>query len=446
MSAAGYTRILKLGFPILVGQLGMIVVGFADTTMVGRYSTQALASASFVNSLFNVAIFLLLGFSYGLTPLVGALFGRRQEHRIGALVRTGLWVNILVALLIMAIMSAVYFNIHRLGQPPELLPVIRPYFLIYLAGLIPIAVFNVFSQWSYAIRLTSMPMWITLGANVINILGNWLLIYGNLGFPELGLTGAGLATLLARTLCPIVIVLIFMRRTKFADYARGFVHGHSEPGATGKINRTSWPLALQMAFESGSFSAAGVMAGWLGAISLAAFQVIITISTLGFCIYYSMGSAISVLIANAAGEGNRPEMRAIARRGYIIILAMAVCSSLFFIFGSRPMIAFFTPDPVVRAAAALMIIPLVIYQFGDATQITFANALRGTAHVMPMLWIAFICYVLVGLPATYIFAFPMQMGAPGIILSFSVSLFLAAGCFFYFFRRSTRLKSSKACS
>jgi MATE family multidrug resistance protein len=193
-----------------------------------------------------------------------------------------------------------------------------------------------------------------------------------------------------------------------------------------------------MTFESGSFSIAALMAGWLGAISLAAFQIIVITGTLGFCIYYSMGSAVSVLVANAAGLSDRMAMRRYAFAGYHIILALATISSLIFIFFSRQMIHAFTEDPEVIAATLVLITPLVLYQLGDATQITFANALRGTANVMPMLWIAFVCYIIVGIPATYILAFPAALGTYGIILSFSVSLILAGALFLHFFLRTTR--------
>ena len=185
MKRSLYGKILRLGFPILIGQLGTIVVAFADTTMVGHYSTEALASASFVNNLFNVIVFASLGFAYGLTPLAGALFGRGENRQIGTLMRSAVVVNLVFALVLTAIMTAVYLNVDRLGQPRELLPIIRPYYLTVMAGLIPLALFNIFAQWSYAVNRTRMPMWIILGCNTLNILGNYLLIYGHWGFPEL---------------------------------------------------------------------------------------------------------------------------------------------------------------------------------------------------------------------------------------------------------------------
>ena len=433
-----YTSIIRLGVPILIGQLGMIVVAFADNIMVGRYSTEALASASFVNNVFNVANFACMGFTYGLTPLIGALFTQKRFNTIGTMIRTGIWLNLAFTLLVTAIMTGIWLNLDRLGQPQELLPLIRPYYIIVLAGLLPIAIFNVFAQWLFAINRTRLPMWIVLGSNVVNILGNYLLIYGHGGFPEMGLMGAGISTLTARILCPLIVIAIFCLRKEFHEYFIGFKEGSMTRRMASQVNRTSWPVAMQMTFESGSFTFAAVMSGWLGAISLAAFQIIVITGTLGFCIYYSMGNAVSVLVANSAGLGDRHEMRRVAFAGYHIILTLASISSLIFIFFERDMIHAFTEDPRVIEATVALIVPLVIYQLGDATQINFANALRGTSHVMPMIWIAFVSYIVIGIPVTYILGFPLGMGTYGIILSFSVSLFLAAALFLYFFMRSTR--------
>ncbi len=430
--------ILRLGVPILIGQLGTIVVGFADTTMVGHYSTAALASASFVNNLFNVAVFASLGFAYGLTPLVGALFGRGESERIGSLVRAATIANVAFALLLTAIMSFIYLNLEHLGQPEELLPVIRPYFLIVLAGMIPLTLFNLFSQWSYAINRTRMPMWIILGCNALNILGNYLLIYGHLGFPEMGLNGAGVSTLAARSLSALVIIAIFFGARRFRAYSRGFRRGRLSWRTLRQVTVTSLPVSLQMTFESGSFTVAAVMAGWIGAIELAAFQIIVIIGTLGFCVYYSIAAAVSVLVANAAGVADRRMMRRTAFAGYRIMLLLATAASLFFIFGGGEIMPLFTDDSLVMTTALAVIVPLVLYQFGDATQITFANALRGTANVMPMLWISFVSYVIVGIPVTYLLGFTARLGLYGIILSFSASLFLAAALFLYFFLRTTR--------
>lgn len=435
-----YRSIISLGLPILIGQVGMIIVGFADTIMVGQYSTEALASASFVNNVFNIANLACMGFTYGLTPLIGALFTQKRIDTIGSMVKNGLMLNIIFSLLVSAIMCIVYFNIHHMGQPQELLPLIRPYFLLYLAGLVPISVFNALAQWAYAINRSKMPMWIILVSNVINIVGNYMLIYGHFGCPELGLNGAGISTLASRIISAVGIMLAFFTFKKFSDYRKGFATSRLTAQNMRHISSTSWPVALQMTLETGAFSIAAIMAGWLGKIPLASFQVMLIVGTLGFCVYYSLASSVSVLVSNAAGVNDNRAIRRISWAGYHISLALATCSSLIFIFSGEILIRAFTDDPAVIALSLTLITPLVLYQYGDATQINFSNALRGTSNVMPMLWIAFVSYVVVGLPATYILAFIADLGLYGIFLSFSVSLFLAAALFIYHFLKTTQTK------
>lgn len=434
-------RIIRLGFPVLVSQIGIIIVGFADNIMVGQYSTDALASASFVNNLFNLPIFAAMGFSYGLTPLVGALFTNGDSARIGKLLRAGILVNIVCTLLLMAIMAGVYLYLPRMGQPEELLPIIRPYFLIYLAGMVPMAIFNVFAQWSYGIRNTSMPMWIMLSVNLLNILGNYMLIYGNWGAPELGLTGAGISTFTARFVSAAVIAGVFFLAPAHRQYALGYTRSRCDGDTVRHVLNMSWPVSLQMSFETAAFSGCAVLCGWLGAIEMAAFQIVVVVGMLGFCIYYAMATAVAVLVSNEAGRGDTREMRRKALAGYGVILAACTLSSLFFALGASQVMGIFTEDTAVLAAATGVILPLVLYQVGDATQINFANALRGTGNVRPMMWIAFVSYILVGLPASWVLAFSLGLGLYGIVLSFSCSLFLAAFLFLFFFLRTTRSRT-----
>lgn len=439
-----YKAIIRLGLPILIGQAGTIIVGFADNIMVGHYSTGALASASFVVNVFNMVMFCCMGFTYGVLPLSGAIFANGDRHSIGELMRNALLLNVIYTIGLTAIMTVLYFNLDKLGQPEELLPEIRPYYLLFLFGLLPISVFNVFAQWSYSIKNSMMPMWIILISNVLNITGNYAFIYGNLGCPEMGLFGAGLSTLIARIWAMVVIVGIFLFRRDYKPYRNGFLKCSFTKAKMKLVWRTSLPVSMQMTFESASFSVAAVMAGWIGAVALAAYQMIVIVGTLGFCLYYAIGSAIAILVSNEAGKAGGGDMRRVAWSGYHVMLALAACSTLTFIFFGNDLMRLFTDDSVVLAAATALIVPLVVYQLGDATQITFANALRGTSHVMPMLWIAFVSYIVVGIPVTYLIAFPAGLGTYGIILSFSVSLFQAGGLFLYYFLKATsRLKSSE---
>lgn len=437
-----YKELVRLGLPILVGQVGMIVVGFADNIMVGHYSTDALAAASFVNNVFNVVMMCSLGFTFGLTPLAGALYSSGKLERTGALTRLALRVNACFTLLLMAVMAVLYFYLDRLGQPAHLLPIIRPYYLIFLVSLLPVSLFNVMAQWSYGINDTRLPMWIILGANALNIAGNYALIFGHWGAPELGLTGAGLSTLCARVLSPLVMAAVFVLSRRCAPYRRGMRELRARPGDLRLVVTTSLPVALQMAFETAAFSLSAVMVGWLGHVELAAFQIVVIVGMLGFCVYYSVGAAIAVKVANASSAGADAcrEMRRYAWAGYHIMLVLMTVASLIFALGGRWLMGVFSDDAAVVGLATSLIVPMILYQLGDATQITFANALRGTSRVQPMLWIAGFSYLVCGLPSTYLLCFTAGLGVYGVILSFSVSLFMAAGLFLYFFLRATRVR------
>ncbi len=443
-----YKKILSLGFPILIGQLGMIVVGFADNSMVGHYDTDALAAAGFVNNVFNIAVMMCIGFTYGLTPIIGALYSKAKHKEIGTTLRDGIRLNLIYSIVLTLIMTVLYFNIHLLGQPEHLLPLIRPYYLLFLVSIIPISLFQTFAQWAYAVNSTKMPMWIILGANVTNIFGNWVLIYGNLGMPELGLTGAGLATLTARIFCPVAIFIIFLKGKRYRCYHQGFFNNKFSRSGLSKLFKTSIPVSMQMGLETGSFSLAAIMAGWLGHFELASFQVLLIVGTLGFCVYYSFAAAVSVLVANAAGRNDLLDMRNKALCGYHIILMLATISSLIFLFFGSTLVGIFTTDPEVIRLSLSCIIPMILYQVCDATQILFSNALRGTSRVVPIFYTSLVSYIFIGIPATYLMAFTFGWELPGIYYSFSVSLLCASILYIYFFfstiseKQWNRLKTS----
>ena len=438
-----YREILRLGGPLFLGQLGSIAVGFADNIMVGHYSTGALASASFVNNFFNVAVFCCVGFGYGLTPLIGALFSRGKDYDIGHYARIALRVNVIFTVVISAVMLMIYFCLGSMGQPPELMPLIRPYYLIVLAGMIPVSVLTVFSQWCFAIGNTATPTWIILGANVLNIIGNYMLIFGNFGAPELGLFGAGVSTLASRVISMVAMAAYMLLRRDYRRYRDGFADRRNG-GISRKVLLTGFPVSMQMTFETAAFSGSAIMAGWIDAISLAALQIVVISGMFGFCIYYSIAGAMAIDVSHAAGNADNAAMRRSAWAGYHIVIVAMIAACCLFIFGGSNIMGLFTDDAAVLSLAVTLIFPLVLYQLGDATQITFANALRGTSRVMPMLYIAFVCYVVVGLPSTYLLAFVLNLKLYGIVLSFSVSLYLAATLYLTNFLKSTKSRNCSA--
>lgn len=421
-----YRELLRLGLPMMVGQLGVVVVGFMDGLMVGRYGMDDLAAVSFVNSVFNIPILFGLGFSYGLTPLVGQSFGTGDTSRIGGLLKNSLWIHAALGLLMMLVMGVLLLNVEHMGQPAELLPLIRPYFALQWVSLPFVLLFNAFRQFADGITDTRLPMYIMIGGNVFNIVGNYVLIYGKLGFPAMGAAGAGLSTLLTRVAMPLVFAGIFFYSRRYLRYRPAFRRSGFRRADAGQLTRMGTMVGLQMGIENGMFSIAGVMIGWLGKIELASHQVILSVSTLGILLYYGTGAAVAIRVSHFFGRGDTTGVRRTVSAGFHLMTAMAgaICCAFLLL---RPFMGriFDAPPEVCRIVSVLMLILLTL-QVGDIFQVTYANALRGMNDVASMAAISFVGYFVLALPLCYLFGFTLHGGVIGIWWGFPVGL-LAAG-------------------
>lgn len=436
-----YQSLIRLGFPIIIGQLGMIILGFADTIMVGRYGSAELSAAGFVNNVFNLAIIFSMGFSYGLTPIVSSRHGAGDTNGVTQALKNSLPANSTLALIVCLAMGTLYLFLGEIGQPDELLPLMRPYYLTLLASIPFLLWFNAFKQFADGIMDTRTPMWIMLGGNVVNILGNALLIFGLCGMPEMGLLGAGIATLLSRILMVVASAIVFFCSTRYRDYRRHFFQTATTWSEFRTLNRLGWPIALQMGMETAAFSLSAVMMGWIGATALAAHQIMCTVSSLCFMIYYGVGAAVAIRVGWFHGQNDTPNVRQSAKAGlHLIILLGILACSLIFLFRHQ-MGGWFTDDATVSALVAQLVIPMLLYQIGDGMQITYANALRGIADVKPMMLYAFIAYFVISLPASWLFAFPLGMGAVGIWLGLPFGLTSAGLMFYAEFRKACRIRS-----
>jgi len=425
-----YTDLLRIGVPIMLGQLSTIMMGLADTLMVGHYGTKELAAAGFVNNTLSLLLVAGMGFSYGLTPVVGALFGEGRLHDIAGKLRNGLFACSVVGLLLTLLAGLILAGLPWLGQPEELLPLMRPYLLILLLSLLPQMLFNAYKQFSDGVQDTSMPMWIMVASNVFNLIGNWLLIFGHCGLPEMGLLGAGIATLLSRLLQLALMAGAFHFTKRYDIYREDFPKSMLTKADQRELHRLGWPVALQMGMEAASFSISATYAGWLGTNELAAHQVVITISHFFFMLYYGLSAAVAVRVSYYRGAGELEQTRKVAASGVHLCWFIALLQGIP-LFLLRHKVGFlFTPSTEVAAFVALIIIPFLIFQFGDALQSTYANALRGMARVKAMVWIAFVAYILISLPLGYIFGFVCGWGLLGIWLAFPFGL-TTAGLLYY---------------
>lgn len=436
-------EILRIGLPIMLGQACVIILAFADNIMIGWHSVDELAASSFVNNVMNLFILTELGFAAGMTPMIGADNGTGNIKGIGITVKNGLMTNGIIGGISIILLTIIYFCLDHFGQAPELMPYIKPYFAIIGISTLFALGFNVLKQFTDGICRPMISMTLLMIGNLLNIFGNWVLIYGKLGFPEMGLTGAGISTLVSRALILFVFVVFIFKSKKMNEYARAIKEALLSRGEMKTVFKMGYPVGIQMALESSTFTFAAVMAGWLGVIQLAAHQVVITISQLFFLMMQGLSFAVSILVSNAFGRKDLGSVREYARKGYFMTLGIsATLSALLYCFRYQAA-GIFTDSPEVSAMAVSLFFLLFAYQFGDGLQLCFANVLRGIQDVRPIMYAAFVSYYLIAIPSAYVLGFKTSLGIHGIWLGFPIGLTLA-GIFFYTRYRSDLKRFGKS--
>ena len=414
----------------MLGQACVIILAFADNIMIGWHSVNELAASSFVNNVMNFFILTELGFASGMTPIIGAFHGNGNVKGVGTTVRNGLLVNGIIGLIGLVLLAVIYLFIDSFGQEPELLPLIRPYFVIVGISIIFALGFNVLKQFTDGICKPVVSMLFLMGGNVLNIFGNWVLIYGKLGCPELGLMGAGLSTLISRILMLLCFVLYIFKSEQFKVYAQAIKEALFSRVKMRHIFNMGYPVAIQMGLEASTFSFSAIMVGWISVTALAAHQVAITISQLFFLMMQGLSFALSILVSNCYGKKDYAGIHAYVKRGILMIFGTSLSLSILLYIFRYPAVGMFTDSPEVAEIAVVLFYVLFAYQIGDGIQLCFANVLRGLQDVKPIMYAAFVSYYLIAIPVAYVLGFKAGLGAVGVWLGFPIGLTLA-GLFFY---------------
>lgn len=424
----------------MIGQLGVILVGFVDNIMVGNYGTNELAAASFVNGVINLAFVIALGYTYGLTPLVASSFAK-ADGRLKSLLNSGTLANCIFGLILTLIMGLILINIKSLGQPDELISLIKPYYFIQLVSIIPVIIFNGYKQFVDGVGRTNVSMSAIISSNIFNIIFNYLLIFGKLGFPELGLLGAGISSLLAR----ILALLILLYRVHFSkSFTKIFnenqvVSGKICGNILKKITHLGTPSAIQMGFEAGSFSIAVILVGWIGSIELAAHQIINTVGTLGFMMFYGMSAAVMIRIGYFYESKRTVEIRKIVHSGIALQLLMVLSLVILLILLRNHLGKIFTQDNDVIELVSILAIPLATYQLFDMLQILFSNVLRGLQDVKFTARAAAFCYIVLTISLAYLFGFIFEWGVEGVWWAFPVGFSTLASLLILRFRKVLKM-------
>lgn len=421
-----YKRLLKLAFPLVLTQAGQMVVHLVDNAMVGRVGTTELAAASFANSIYVIIMVFGMGIFLGITPLIGHAKGANNRQQIAKIIKNSYVLALLVIIILTIISLSVSGFMHRMGQPAEVWKAALPYYRILSFSLIPFLLFLMFKQIGEGLNNTWLAMMATIIANSVNVVLNYLLIFGKMGFPELGLIGAGYATLISRILMPVLVYVGFRYSKSIGYYFRLAPRALFSFKGVKKILNIGMPISIQLVIEVFLFALGAIMMGWMGDVPLAAHQIALGIASFTFMIANGVAMATTIRVSYQLGLKAYDSMEKVAFSAlHIVLLYMGLCGIGFLVF-KHQLPRIFSPDVQVVQQAASLIVVAALFQLFDGLQVTCLGILRGFADVKVPMVIASISYLLVGIPVSYILSFVIKIGPEGIWYGFVAGLGTAA--------------------
>lgn len=415
-------RTLFLAVPMMAGQLSQMLMGVADSAMVGRVGVVPLAASSFANGLLGVPFLFGLGLLQAISVRASQAHGAGDRRETGEVLRHGLAITGVAGIgLVIAVLIASTLLGH-FGQPPEVAAEARPFFLLCGVSMFPMLLAMSFKQFFEALDHPLPPMLILIASVLLNIFLNWVLIYGNLGAPALGLTGAGLATLLSRIIALFAVVVYVVRARRFSDALPTVWRRSLEWARIRSLLRIGLPASGQLLLEVTAFTVATIMIGWLGTQPLAAHQIALTCAATSFMFPLGIAMATSIRIGQALGANEPARVRAIGFTSFALGLLIMSATGLVFAFGNDWLARAFVDDLSVSTLAARLLVIAAFFQLFDGLQVVGAGALRGLSDATVPMIACFIGYWIVFLPFAYLAAFRFGFGAEGIWCGLAAAL------------------------
>jgi MATE family multidrug resistance protein len=442
-SMAHARETLVLGLPLVGSHLAQMALHVTDTVMVGWYGVVPLAAVVLGASSFFIVFVVGSGFAKAVMPMVAGALGRGDETQVRRDTRMGIWLSIGYGVAVYPIFWWSGPILLALGQDEAVTALARDYMRIVGLGMVPALVVTVLQSYLSALHRTQVVLWVTLAAVVLNIAVNWALIFGNWGFPELGAKGAAVATISTQLLSLIVLVLyagILPELRRFHLFQRFW---RPDWQAMRLVWRLGLPIGLTGLAEGGLFQASALMMGWIGTVELAAHGIALEVAALTFMLHVGMSSAATIRIARFDGQGDRVALRQAARVAVGISLVVAFASICLFLSVPGAIVALFLDLAKPESASILaygtaLLIVAAVFQLADGMQVMALGLLRGVQDTRVPLGLAAVSYWLIGIPCSYVLAFPLGYGGQGLWLGLVVGLFCAAGSLMWRFWRLVR--------
>ncbi|MDQ3047927.1 MAG: MATE family efflux transporter [Bacteroidota bacterium] len=435
---SNYKATFLLAYPVILSQLGHIMVGVVDTAMVGMIGTIEQAAVALANSLYTLVLVFGLGVSYGVTPLVAAADSSGNLSENASLLKHGIIINTLLGILLFVLLFMISPVLNFFDQKQEVVDLAIPFLNVMMLGMIPLCIFSGFKQFTEGLSYTGVAMVITIAANLLNVLLNYVMIFGHWGFPEMGLMGSCWASFISRVAMALAMFLYVYYNKHFKVYWKNFSFRNVSKELTKKILAIGVPSGLQWFFEVGAFAFAVIMIGWISPNAQAAHQVALSIAATTYMMASGLSAAASVRVGNALGLKSVSGIRSAGFSAFIMVLLFMGFTAICFILLRNWLPVFFTQDPEVISIASSLLIVAAFFQLSDGVQVVALGALRGIKDVRIPTIITLVAYWVIGLPMSYVFGFKMNLGVEGVWYGLSLGLFIAAVLLFLRFNFISR--------
>ena len=437
---AEFRGLLSLALPVVAVQLGLMLMGVVDTMMVGRVSAEALAAVALGNVYFFAVIVIGMGTLMALDPVVAQAVGARDEPAIARGLQRGLLLALLLTIPAMAGMAVIRPLLRLAGQPAEIIEPTTVYGWIIIPSILPFYGFIVFRQTLQAMSRIAPIVWVTLGANILNALLDWVLIFGKLGAPALGVAGSALATTVSRWVLAVALLVAGWRELGPRLFPWRKESGQWRPLL--RMFSLGLPIGVQMFFEYGVFGVVGVLMGRLGAIAIASHQVALNLAAIVFMVPQGVGAAAAVLVGQAVGARDPARARRAALGALLLGAGFMAGSAAVFVAVPRGLARLYTPDAAVIALAATLVVLAGCFAVFDGLQAVAIGILRGIGDTRVPVLLSLLSYWFIGIPVSLVLSFPLGLGPAGLWAGLVAGLFATAVVLLA--RVSVRLRGSIA--
>lgn len=413
---AYYISTIALAAPVIVSQLGHTLVQAADTVIVGQFlGFISLAAVSLVHSVFMVVLVLGLGIAYGLTPLIAQENGRSNHTECAKLLSNSLWLNVVAGIILFCLVffGSTYVMQH-MDQDPQVVETARPYLFILSLSILPLMIFSTFKQFAEGLGFTRQAMNITIWGNVLNVVIAVVLVKGLFGFPQMGISGVGIATLIDRVVMMVVMMWYVLSSRNFKKHLSGFSIRFVDFGRIWRVFSLGAPVAMQYVFEIGAFAGAALIAGKIGAIEQASHQTAITLAAMTYMMASGISAAATIKVGNSFGKKNLFRLRKFAKVSYHLVLLFMVFWAIIFAVFNQFLPLVITREAEVVVLAAQLLVIAGMFQLFDGTQVVGLGLLRGMGDVNVPTIITFVSYWIIGVPSAYLMGVTLNWGVQGV--------------------------------